>query len=150
VRYKNKILCPLENHNSPDIQSGRIGDIDILNSDKSVFEGIEIKHQIAITQKLITNAYEKFKVHNTDRYYILTTASTQNTNTNTIKAEITRIAKIHGCQVIINGVYSTLEYYLRLLTDTADFIDKYVECMKSDETIKFPHKTKWNEIISEQ
>jgi len=150
VRYEKKILCPLESHHSPDRQSGRIGDIDIVNADGSIFEGVEIKHKIIITPELITDAYEKFKVHNTDRYYLLTTANMDNTNYNAIKIEIERIAKIHGCQVIVNGVYSTLEYYLRLLADTADFIDWYVECMKVDETIKFQHKTKWNDIISEQ
>ena len=115
-----------------------------------LFEGVEIKHRITITPELITDAYEKFKIHNTDRYYLLTTANMVNANCNAIRVEIDRIAKIHGCQVIVNGVYSTLEYYLRLLSDTADFIDWYVECMKADETIKFQHKTKWNDIISEQ
>ena len=67
---------------------------------------------------------------------------------NAINAEISRISQIHGCQVIVNGVYSTLKYYLRLLSDTAEFIDCYVECMKTDETIKFQHKTMWNDVVS--
>jgi DNA (cytosine-5)-methyltransferase 1 len=115
-----------------------------------LFEGVEIKHRIIITPELIADAYEKFKVHNTDRYYLLTTANMDNADYSAIRIEVERIAKIHGCQVIVNGVYSTLEYYLRLLSDTADFIDCYVECMKVDETIKFQHKTKWNDIVSEQ
>ena len=74
-------------------------------------------------------------------------------NLRTVKAEvdgeIKRIAQIHGCQVIVNGVYSSLKYYLRLVKDPAEFIDHYVELLKVDETVKFPHKKAWNDIISE-
>jgi len=148
ARYKDKTLCPLESHNSADSQSGRIGDIDVNNDDGTAFEGVEIKHGIMITPELVTDAYEKFKVHNTDRYYLLTTADMSGANWSGINAEIARISQIHGCQVIVNGVYSTLKYYLRLLADTSEFIDYYVECMKADKTIKFQHKTMWNDVVS--
>jgi len=65
-----------------------------------------------------------------------------------INDEIQRISKIHGCQVIVNGVYSTLKYYLRLLNDPVEFVDSYVEAMKTDETIKYQHKTMWNDVVS--
>lgn len=65
-----------------------------------------------------------------------------------IDNEIKRISQIHGCQVIVNGVYTTLKYYLRLVKDPAEFIDRYVELLKSDETVKFQHKEVWNDIIS--
>lgn len=148
ARYKNKILCPLESHNSADIQSGRIGDIDINNDNGTAFEGIEIKHEIQITAQLVTDAYEKFKVYNTNRYYLLTTANMDSADWESIENEIKRIAYIHGCQVIVNGVYSSLKYYLRLINDPAEFIDYYVELLKKDETIKFQHKVAWNDIIS--
>jgi len=148
ARYNEKVLCPLESHNSSDSQSGRIGDIDVNNTDNTAFEGIEIKHEIIITKGLVTDAYEKFKIYNTDRYYLLTTANMENAEWDSINAEIGRIAQIHGCQVIVNGVYTTLKYYLRLLNDTAEFIDFYVELLKTDETIKFQHKTMWNSVVS--
>lgn len=68
----------------------------------------------------------------------------------TYEAAFHRIKRIHGCQVIVNGVYSTLGYYLRLLNDPAEFIDRYVECMKIDESIKFQHKSMWNDVVSRQ
>ena len=148
ARYDGKILCPLESHNSADARSGRIGDIDIDNDDGSAFEGVEIKHEIQITRQLVNDAYEKFKVYNTDRYYLLTTANMDSADWEGIEAEVRRIAQIHGCQVIINGVYSSLKYYLRLVKDPAEFIDIYVELLKTDETIKFSHKKAWNDIIS--
>ncbi len=148
TRYKDKTLCPLESHNSADSQSGRIGDIDVNNKNGSAFEGVEIKHEIPITVQLVKDAYEKFKVHNTDRYYLLTTANMDTADWDGIEKEVARISQIHGCQVIVNGVYTTLKYYLRLLNDPAEFIDKYVELLKHDETVKFQHKTAWNDIIS--
>ena len=148
ARYKNKELCELESHNSADARSGRIGDIDINNADGTAFEGVEIKHEIQITKRLVADAYEKFKIYNTNRYYLLTTANMDSADWDGINGEIQKIARIHGSQVIVNGVYSTLKYYLRLLTDPAEFIDKYVELLKTDETIKFPHKKAWNDIIS--
>jgi DNA (cytosine-5)-methyltransferase 1 len=147
TRYSGKTLCPLESHNSSDAQSGRIGDIDVNNADGTAFEGVEIKHGIRITKGLVSDAYEKFKGHKTDRYYLLTTASMDKADWDGINEEITRIAKIHGCQVIVNGVFETLKYYLRLLADTAVFIDYYVEAMKTDDTIKFEHKTMWNDLV---
>lgn len=147
-RYKDKVLCPLEPHNSADAQSGRIGDIDVNNLDGSAFEGVEIKHEIVITRQLVADAYEKFKIHNTDRYYVLTTANMEVADWEGIESEIQKISQIHGCQVIVNGVYSSLEYYLRLLEDPAEFIDKNVELLKNDEAVKFQHKVAWNDIIS--
>lgn len=148
ARYNGKILCPLESHNSADTQSGRIGDIDINNENGSAFEGVEIKHEIPITRQLVIDAYEKFKIHNTDRYYLLTTANMDAADWDAIDDEIKRISQIHGCQVIVNGVYSTLKYYLRLIKDPAEFIDCYVELLKVDETVKFQHKVAWNELVS--
>lgn len=148
ARYDGKTLCPLESHNSADAQSGRIGDIDIDNENGSAFEGIEIKHEIVITKQLVTDAYEKFKIHNTNRYYLLTTANMTDADWESIDQEIQRISHIHGCQVIVNGVYSTLKYYLRLMKDPAEFIDHYVELLKIDETVKFQHKVAWNDLVS--
>ncbi len=148
LRYKNKILCPLESHNSADSQSGRIGDIDINNDNGTAFEGVEIKHEIQITAQLVADAYEKFKIYNTNRYYLLTTANMDSADWESINNEIKRISQIHGCQVIVNGVYSSLKYYLRLINDPAEFIDNYVELLKADETIKFQHKSVWNDLIS--
>ncbi|MDO4804024.1 MAG: hypothetical protein Q4A32_04310 [Lachnospiraceae bacterium] len=148
TRYQGKILCPLESHNSADKRSGRIGDIDVNNESGDAFEGVEVKHGIPITRQLVADAYEKFKMHKTSRYYLLTTANMDNADWHGIEEEIKRIGQIHGCQVIVNGVYSTLKYYLRLLEDPAEFTDHYVELLKSDDTIKYQHRVAWNELVS--
>lgn len=132
----------------PEKVDQRIGDIDVNNENGSAFEEVEIKHEIPITSQLVADAYEKFKVHNTDKYYLLTTANMDSADWDAIEVEVARISQIHRYQVIVNGVYTTLKYYLRLLNDPAEFIDKYVEFLKQDETVKFQHKTTWNDIIS--
>lgn len=148
-RFKGKVLLPMESHNSADSQSGRIGDIDVWENN-SAFEGVEVKHEIKITDELVRHAYEKFKIYPTDRYYLLTTANMDNDDRDSINIEIEKISRIHGCQVIVNGVYSSIEYYLRMVKNPAEFIDYYVELLKTDKTVKFAHKEKWNEIVSER
>lgn len=149
-RLEGKQLMPLEEHTSSDKRSGRVGDIEVRNAKERVFEAVEIKHGISINAGLIRDAYEKFKSHPIERYYLLTTAEEDLSDAENIAKEVSRISKIHGCQVIVNGIYPTLKYYLRLLHDPYDFVDNYVENLKNDKTIKYEHKVKWNEIVSRQ
>lgn len=148
ARYNGKMLAPLESHTSADSQSGQIGDIQVNNADGTAFEGVEIKHLIAITPDLVKHAYSKLMMYRTNRYYLLTTANMDAVDWDAINEEIDAISRNHGCQVIVNGVYSSLKYYLRLLNDPADFIDNYVELLKADDAVKYPHQAAWNEIIA--
>lgn len=148
-RFDGKTLMPLEEHTSSDKSSGRVGDIEVRNDGGKVFEAVEIKHGIAITPQLIKDAYEKFKSHPIQRFYMLSTVEDIQEGVN-ISKETSKIMKIHGCQVIVNGIYPSLKYYLRLLHHTYDFIDNYVENLKKDNTIKYEHKLKWNEIVGQQ
>ena len=71
------------------------------------------------------------------------------TNYKKIDAEIQRIKNVHGCQLIVNGIMPTLKYYLRLLDNTFEFIDNYVNLLEADNALKFEHKERWNLLISE-
>ncbi|MBI5042485.1 MAG: DNA cytosine methyltransferase, partial [Nitrospirae bacterium] len=113
-RFQGKRLMPLEEHTSSDKRSGRVGDIEIRDAEDKVFEAVEIKHGVTINPQLIRDAYEKFKSHPIQRYYLLSTVEEIQDGEN-INKEISRILKIHGCQVIVNGIYPSLKYYLRLL-----------------------------------
>lgn len=149
ARYENKNLCQLESHTSSDARSGQIGDIQVNNADGTPFEGIEIKHNIIVTPDLVKHAFSKLMLHRTDRYYILTTANMDTADWEEINKTIDLIEHRHGCQVIVNGVYSTLRYYLRLLKDPAEFIQSYVELLKTDENVKYPQQVAWNELNSQ-
>lgn len=147
-RFDGKQLMPLEEHTSSDRRSGRVGDIEVRDVKDRVFEAVEIKHNIPINSQLVRDAYEKFKAHPINRYYLLSTADVDQSDINKVTEEISKILKIHGCQVIVNGLYPSLKYYLRLLHNTYDFIENYVENLKIDRTIKYEHRLKWNTIVS--
>lgn len=147
-RYSGTDLLSLESHTSADTRSGRIGDIDILDERGHAFEAVEIKHGIAINKQLIVDAYEKFKTTQVSRYYLLSTANIDLREEKEICEEIERIKHIHGCQVIANGLISSLKYYLRLISDTSEFIANYVDLVDNDSALKFEHKEKWNIVVS--
>lgn len=148
-RFEKKELLPIESHTSSDKSSGRVGDIDILNEKKRVFEAVEVKHGIGITLQLVQDAFEKFKTTPIDRYYILSTAVPTKEETIKINDEIQRIKNVHGCQLIVNGIMPTIKYYLRLLDKTSEFIENYVNLIEVDKSLKFEHKERWNQLIRE-
>lgn len=148
-RFDKKQLLTIESHTSSDKSSGRVGDIDIIDEKKRVFEAVEVKHGISITLQLVQDAFEKFKTTPIDRYYILSTASPDKDEYKKIEAEIQRIKNVHGCQLIVNGIMPTIKYYLRLLDKTSEFIENYVNLIEADKSLKFEHKERWNNLISE-
>lgn len=147
-RYKNKKLLPLEEHTSADVRSGRIGDIEISNSDNSPFEAVEVKFGIEISKQLVSDVYSKFNHTQVDRYYILSTTGIKEDEIEEINLEILKIKNLHGCQLIVNGILQSLEYYLRLLNNTKDFINYYVELLEKDISLKFEHKKNWNITVN--
>lgn len=146
-RFQEKELLPLENHTSSDRQSGRLGDIDIVDASGRAFEAVEIKHNIPISLALVNVAYDKFISTGIERYYILSTADIDSQEQEAIEARILEIKNIHGCHLIVNGIFSTLRYYLRLLDNPATFIAKYTALLEIDNTIKYEHKVHWNTLV---
>ncbi len=147
-RFERKTLLEIESHTSADIRSGRIGDIDIVDEKEKEFEAVEVKHGIPINAQLVKDAFEKFKTTQVNRYYLLSTADIDPSESEKIETEIERIKNIHGCHVIANGLITSLNYYLRLLSETSEFISNYVDLIESDTALKYEHKKRWNEIIS--
>lgn len=148
-RFEGKELLVIESHTSADSRSGRIGDIDIVDSKNKAFEAVEVKHGIPITSQLVRDAFEKFKTTQVNRYYLLSTANIDLKEIDNINKEIERIKNIHGCHVIANGLTDSLKYYLRLLSDTSEFIAYYVNLIENDTALKYEHKKQWNIIISQ-
>lgn len=147
-RYVGKNLLSLENHTSADTRSGRLGDIDINDSDGNPFEAVEVKFDIPISFNIVVNAVEKIHPTSISRYYILSTTPMAEEEKRKIGDEVKKLKNTHGCQLVINGVMPTLKYYLRLLDDPNNFIKNYTRLLSADGSIKFEHKLKWNEIIA--
>jgi len=148
-RFEGKKLLKIESHTSADSRSGRIGDIDIVDDRERVFEAVEVKYGIPISEQLILDAFEKFKTTQVKRYYLLSTVDVDEFQKDQIAKSIERIKNIHGCHVIANGLIASLKYYLRLLTQTSEFIEHYVNLLEIDTALKYEHKKQWNDIISE-
>lgn len=149
-RFENMTLAPIESHTSADTRSGRIGDIEIIDSKDRPFEAVEVKYEIPITLKIVQDAYAKFQTTPVNRYYILSTAPQRDEEElDSIQNEIQKIRNVHGCQIIVNGIMPSLKYYLRLLEDTFEFIDHYVDLLEKDTALKFEHKHRWHDLIGE-
>lgn len=147
-RYKGKKLLPLACHTSSDTQSGRLGDIDVVDENGIPFESVEIKHGIPISHAIISTAKEKIHPTPITRYYILSTSPIKDDDKASIETDIKQIKNTHGCQLVANGVLPTLKYYLRLLEDTSTFIDNYAYLLAIDGDIKFEHRNRWNQLVA--
>lgn len=147
-RFEGKKLLEIESHTSADSRSGRIGDVDIVDENNKEFEAVEVKFGIPITSQLIRGSFEKFKTTQVKRYYLLSTDNIDENDKVNVENEIERIKNIHGCNVIANGLINSLNYYLRLISDTSEYISNYVDLVEQDGALKFEHKQQWNVIIS--
>lgn len=136
-RYNDKILLPLESHTSADARSGRLGDIDIVDSKGKPFEVVEVKFDIPISHNIVVIAKEKIQPTIVERYYILSTRPMVNEDKDRIENDIKQIKNIHGCQLVINGVMPTMKYYMRLLDNPVNFLERYAELLQTDKAIKF-------------
>ncbi len=128
--------------------------MEVLTAEGELFEGIEIKHNIRITPTLIADVYEKFRPTPANRFYLLTTAepNIDPANAGEVAALIAQIRREHGCEVIANGLLSSLKYYLRLLPNPPDFVANYTRVLQADyqqsADIKTAHLEKWGELLA--
>lgn len=148
-RYKGMALKPLEAHSAADSQTGAVGDIEVIRTNNGrVFEAIEVKHGIALNERIIYDAANKIMDKSIDRYYILTTHAACEPD-EALTQKIAVIKSLHHCQLIANGVIPSLKYYLRLLTDPSHVLPKYVALLSTDPSIKHEHREIWNKISIE-
>ncbi len=145
-RYNGMQLKRLEAHSAADSQTGAIGDIEVVISDTGeVYEAVEVKHDIPISEIIIQDAVRKIMDKSVDRYYILTTHKNCEPD-DEITKKISNIKDMYNCQLIVNGLIPSLKYYLRLLSDPSLVFLKYVELLESDKTIKHEHRDVWNKL----
>jgi len=96
---------------------------------------------------MVKDCFEKFKSHPVKRYYLLSTKQTQEQEMKKIRIYIKKVQKIHGCQIVVNGVIDSIKYYLRLIEDTENFLEAYGVNLENDEAIKAEQKELWNKIV---
>jgi len=144
-RYDSCILKDLGFHTTSDRTSKSSGDIEVFKDGK-VFESIEIKFEISISTHLVNRAIEKIHKFNPSRYYILSTSGTLNSDKDEITSKIFELEIEHGCQLIVNGFYPTLKYYMRLIEDIGSFINIVSHNLVNDSELKVEHKENWKAL----
>lgn len=96
-RYNGMKLKALEAHSAADAQTGAIGDIEIIQeSTGEIFEAVEVKHDIAINDRIIQDAAKKIMDKSVDRYYILTTHQNCDPNDELLQS-ISKIKAMYNC-----------------------------------------------------
>ncbi len=149
-RYATMRLLPLKSHTTADTKAHSVGDIEIVRKDGTFFEAVEIKHGKLITSAMIENAFDKIQGLKLSRYYLLTTAEPNTTQPDEIQKRTVDIHAQLGCEIIVNGIMSSLKYYLRLLPDANEFLQQYSANLQADfdlnTDIKLTHIQRWQEI----
>lgn len=147
ARYKNCKLAPLSSLTACDKTNKTSGDIEIFDEADNLFEAIEIKLDKQIDAQVIRVVREKVYKWNPQRYYVLSVYGIKESDKNDIISIVGQVEREHGCQIIINGLLSTIRYYLRLISKLDDFIFQYSREIEIDTELQPIHKEKWNEII---
>ena len=142
-RYKDCVLLDLQAHTAADSRSGFLGDIQVNGADEQPFEIVEIKHNIKLSPDLVNDCYNKFKSMPVKTYYLLSTNETLK-DPEAISERILHIQKNHGCQMIVNGLQTSLKYYLRLLANPNDFLHQYVDLI--EDRGSYNVKTQWQNL----
>ncbi len=148
-KYQALELQTLGRMKSADRKAGTVGDIE-LHCDGIPFEAVEIKLGIPINISHVREACEKVKSLTTRRYYLLSTVGVAPTDTQEISSTKESFHRSNGCELIVNGVFETLSYYLRLLRTTESFLDAYVSLLNEDPDVTYEHKIAWNEICDDR
>lgn len=147
AQYHAVKLSPLESHQASDLRTGAVGDIELVDSDGDVVEGIEVKHGMPIDLPIVITAEEKILKSKLKRYYILTTHDVCNPVDLRIHRVIRNVYREHGCQIIPNGVYPTIRYYLRMMKDPSQFLDTYSRNLANQEDVTTAQVEHWLEIL---
>lgn len=147
-RYKDCNLLEMLSHTSADVKTKRLGDVEVRRNNDEFFEAVEIKHKVKITRTIVNDLREQIAGSGVRTFYILSTdENLQPDELTKITELILEIRQIYGCQVIVNGVATTIEYYLRLLSSPDKFVYEYANLMEKDDEIRFELKREWNKLI---
>lgn len=147
-RFEGQELETLARMKSADRKAGTVGDI-VVKSGKKPVEAVEIKFNQAISMIHVLEAIDKVRAESVSRYYLLSTIGIDPAEQDQIIAKAEEFEKQNGCEIIVNGVFETVRYYLRLLPGTTEFLDNYASILGKDEDVGYEHRIAWNACCAE-
>jgi len=143
-RYDGAVLEPLERLKSADRKRGTIGDVVVARAGRRI-EAVEIKHDQPISYGHVAEAIDKVRAESVTRYYLLSNKGIDPIDRDRIEERAAEFLKQNGCELIINGIFESLSYYLRLLPNTTDFLFEYANLVERDEDTSYEHRIRWNQ-----
>ena len=132
-----------------DRKSGTVGDIVVSKLNRPV-EAVETKLDVVITTSIVREAMEKVKSYSVERYLILSTAGISPSDRTEMMQLVGDFRRSNGCEIIVDGVLTTISYYLRLLPSTALFVDSLADLLESDVELDYEHRIAWNELCAKR
>lgn len=145
-RFQNCELGKLGSHTASDRTSKSGGDIEVFKNGV-VFEALEIKLNKAPDSHMVGIAYDKINRFGITRYYILSGLPIAQNELDEVSDLVDKIQQEHGCQLIINGLYPSLKYYLRLISEPQLFLNRYIELVEQDNELQMVHKQKLQDLL---
>lgn len=147
-RYRDCELAPLLRMKAADRKAGTVGDVVVLQGDVP-FEAVEVKHGEPISTIHMTEAIAKLETAAARRYFILSTAGITDHDRQEIVGLAAQFRKSNGCEIVTNGVIESVRYYLRLLEDPVEFVNRYATLVQEDPDLGYEHRIAWNEICAQ-
>lgn len=147
LAYKGCQLSPLSSLTACDLTSKVSGDIEIKKNNK-LHEAIEIKLNKKIDSQIVSVVEKKVYKFNPKRYYVLSYYGTKPESSEYIQEIVARVKREHGCEIIVNGLLTTIKYYLRLISSLQDFINIYTQAVEKDKELMKIHKEVWQNILN--
>jgi DNA (cytosine-5)-methyltransferase 1 len=131
-----------------DRKAGTVGDVVVLQAGMP-FEAVEVKHGVPIATIHVVEAIAKLETAAARRYFILSTAGIAESDREEIVDLSAQFRKSNGCEIVTDGVIESIRYYLRLLDDPVEFVNRYATLVQEDSDLGYEHRTAWNEICAE-
>jgi DNA (cytosine-5)-methyltransferase 1 len=147
ARYRDWELSPVGRMKAADRKSGTVGDIVATSAGRPI-EAVEVKLNIEVGLSIVGEAMEKIKAASVERYLILSTAGMVESESHLVVERIRQFRHSNGCELIVDNVYETLAYLLRLLTGTIEFIDAYATLLETDVDLGYEHRVMWNALCA--
>lgn len=146
LAYKGCRLSPLASLTACDLTSKASGDIEIRKNRK-LYEAVEIKFNKKIDPQIVSIVEKKVYKFNPKRYYILSYYGIKPNSSDEINDIVARVKRDHGCEIIVNGLLTTIKYYLRLISSLQDFVNIYTKAVEKDKELMKIHKDVWSDIL---
>lgn len=140
-------LAPLENHNSPDVRSEALGDIEVIDSSGKKSQAIEVKFQKKIRATDVRDMARKARGKGLVKYIALTDGGFESNQE--LDEAVRSFEESTGAHLILQDTISFLETLLLFSYPIEDFLELYLELTTKDRSLKFGHVEKLRSLLAE-